>query len=125
MLQLYTYAHRLTQADKLGQIGADKSRQILTVFNLCNNFIRGEIEPETGWGVPKKKETREREPRQKRSREKRQQLPPKLINKVSLYSEMLMSVRSADGPTSSDRKVQPKLVWESHELISFHCSFVR
>lgn len=35
----------------------------------------------------------------------------------SLLRDVDMSVYSADGPTSSDSKAKPKLVWETHKLI--------
>lgn len=38
----------------------------------------------------------------------------------SLLTDVDMSVYSADGPTSSDQEAKPKIVWETHKLISVH-----
>lgn len=108
---MHTDAHTQTSLGKYGQMKVGKH-----LLHLCN-FIRGELVPETGWGVPRKRDG------------ERETVWRKIITAAakadkqscSLPRDVDMSVYSADGPTSSDCRAQPKLAWETHKLISVHC----
>lgn len=129
LTRIHTDAHTQASLGKYGQIKVGKH-----LLYWCN-FIRGDLVPEIGWGVPKKR-AREREMSEKeRGREwtrewaKTEKVWRKTITAAakadkqscSLLRDVDMSVYSADGPTSSDHKAKPKLVWETNELISVHC----
>lgn len=81
--------------------------------------------PETGWGVPKQKKSRDDRHRETQKVWRTMIAAAARADKQSCCSlrDVDMSVYSADGPTSSDSKAQPNLVCETHKLISVHCVY--